>query len=448
MTMNKTTKVLCAISVLVSAAAAMANVPVASDATMSQDMLTRTVTIKYKLSADAVVTIDVQTNATANAAADAAGWTSIGGENIQGFTGAAFRKVLASEADGEGWLVATWHPDLSWPGQKITENRARAVVTAWALDNTPDYMVVDISAAAQPGDVAYYPGVEWLPGGLLSNWDYRENKIVMRKIMAKNVKWTMGSVGEEGREAAKEATHTVQLTNNYYIGVFEVTQTQWAQIYGTYPAYFSDVSMRAHRPVEFVSYNQIRRGADKSTVSNGEWPDAPAEASFLGQLYNRTGIRFDLPSEAQWEFACRAGNGEGLWGNGSAYVNKTTDVNCPGRTRANIENPDVTSPGTAGTTNQSTTVCGSYAPKSWGLYDMHGNVWEWCLDASAAFADISSLTGRVNVAVGDNTAKRIRRGGAWVNYPYLGRSATRYDSVPSTTDNAIGFRLACQAGLK
>ena len=79
---------------------------------------------------------------------------------------------------------------------------------------------------------------------------------------------------------------------------------------------------------------------------------------------------------------------------------------------------------------------------------MHGNVWEWCLDASAAFADISSLTGRVNVAVGDNTAKRIRRGGAWVNYPYLGRSATRYDSVPSTTDNAIGFRLACQAGLK
>ena len=79
--MNKATTALCAISVLVSAGAAIANVPEASDATMSQDALTRTVTIKYKLSDDAVVTIDVQTNATANAAADADGWVSIGGEN-------------------------------------------------------------------------------------------------------------------------------------------------------------------------------------------------------------------------------------------------------------------------------------------------------------------------------------------------------------------------------
>ena len=444
--MNKTTKMLCAISVLVSAAAAMASVPVASDATMSQDMLTRTVTIKYKLSTDAVVTIDVQTNATANAAADAAGWTSIGGENIQGFTGAAFRKVLASEADGEGWLVATWHPDLSWPGQKITENRARAVVTAWALDNTPDYMVVDISSAAQPGDVAYYPGVEWLPGGLLSNWDYRENKIVMRKIMAKNVKWTMGSVAESGREAAKEATHTVQLTNNYYIGVFEVTRTQWSQIYGSDPSYFTDASMRAHRPVEKVSYNQIRRGANKDTVSNGEWPDAPATASFLGVLRRKTQIDFDLPSEVEWEFACRAGNGEGLWGDGSAYSGNTTgDTNCPGRHRGNIADPNVISPGVTGTTNQSTTVCGSYAPNSWGIYDMHGNVWEWCLDFYAD--DVSSVSGRVNTTVGELTT-RTRKGGGWINYPSFARAASRYSSTPSTVDSAIGFRLACQAGLK
>ena len=413
--------------------------PVVSDVDMTQDSATRTVTIKYKLTEPAVITLDIQTNATGGA------WASIGGENIQYVSGAVFRKVTAADKDGNDWYWITWHPDLSWPDHKITGNGARAVVTAWALDNTPDYMVVDIAAAAQQGDVWYYPGVEWLPGGILGNTDYRMNKIVMRKIMAKDVRWTMGSVGEDGRESAKEATHTVMLTNNYYIGVFEVTQTQWAQLMGTYPAYFTDVSMRAMRPVEFVSYNQIRRGKDKSTISNGEWPDDPASASFLGVLRDKTGIDFDLPSEAQWEFACRAGNGEGLWGDGSAYVNKTTDQNCPGRTRANIADPNVTSPGAAGTTNQSTTVCGSYAPNSWGIYDMHGNVWEWCLDVKSD--DISSLTGRVNVTIGDLT-QRVRRGGAWVNYPYLGRSAVRYYSVPASTDNAIGFRLACQAGLK
>ena len=416
-----------------------ADAPVVSDVEMMQDSATRTVTITYSLDADAVVTLDIQTNASAGV------WASIGGANIQCVSGAVFRKVTAADADALGRYTITWHPDLSWPDHKITDNGARAVVTAWALDNTPDYMVVDIAAAAQPGDVRYYPGVEWLPGGILNNTDYRQNKIVMRKIMAKGVTYTMGSVGEDGRESAKEATHTVMLTNNYYIGVFEVTQTQWAQLMGTYPAYFTDVSMRAMRPVEFVSYNEIRRGADKNTVSNGEWPDAPASTSFLGVLYNKTGIDFDLPSEAQWEFACRAGNGEGFWGDGSAIVSKTADVNCPGRTRGNLIDPNVTSPGKNGTTNQATNVCGSYAPNSWGLYDMHGNVWEWCLDFYAP--DVSSLNGAVNTIVGD-LAKRVRRGGGWVNYPYLGRSAVRYDSPANTTDSAIGFRLACRAGLK
>ena len=411
-----------------------ADAPVVSSVEMTQDPATRTVTITYSLDADAVVTLDIQTNATSGV------WASIGGANIQYVSGAVFRKVTSADADAQGRYTITWHPDLSWPDHKITGNGARAVVTAWALDNTPDYMVVDIAAAAQPGDVRYYPGVDWLPGGILKNTDYRENKIVMRKIMAKGVTWTMGSVGENGREAAKETTHTVQLTNNYYIGVFEVTQTQWALIQTAkpYPSNYNNAEVRAMRPVEKVSYNEIRCAANSTTAAGGAWPADPYEGSFLDLLRDKTDIDFDLPSEAQWEFACRAGNGEGLWGNGAPIAEATL----PGRYLGNAGN--TTTPAASSSTNLATMICGSYAPNSWGLYDMHGNVWEWCLDWYTA--DITSLNGAVNMDPSEN--KKVRRGGAWINAYTFARSACRYYDGPAVAGIAVGFRLACRAGLK
>ena len=214
-----------------------------------------------------------------------------------------FKKVGGKET-----YTIKWLPDLSWADHRIPEGGARAVVTAWALDNTPDYMVVDISEGAQPHTQQYYCSTNFLPGGLLGNDDYRTSKIVMRKIMAKNVKWTMGSINEDGRTAAREASHTVQLTNNYYIGVFELTQSQYtlaraASSTAKPSPSFRREEYRAMRPMEQISYNEIRAAgvADQAYSTSNCWPAEPGDDSLLKLLRNKTNIDFDLPTEAQWE---------------------------------------------------------------------------------------------------------------------------------------------------
>lgn len=235
-----------ALVALASSATLFAAVPEVTEVTMSQDDR-RLVTISYTLAyASAVVTVDIQTNANGST------WASIGGENIQQVTGDVWKRIEP------GARTIMWRPDLSWPDHKVADGGARAVVTAWALDNTPDYMVVDISSAAEKNSQRYYPAAEFIPGGILGNPDYRTTSLVMRKIMAKDIQWTMGSVAEGGRNASREATHKVTLANNFYIGVFEVTQSQWELITRYNPSYFSTES--AMRPVENVCYADIRQG--------------------------------------------------------------------------------------------------------------------------------------------------------------------------------------------
>ena len=192
--------------------------PVVSNVTMTQDT-GRMVTITYSLSEDSVVTLNVLTNATPNAAT---GWVSIGGAAICNAQGDVWKKV------SQGSKTITWRPDQSWKdefgnGFKVADGCAKAVVTAWSLDNTPNYMVVDVSDAAQPNTQRYYPAADFVPGGV-SNGLYKTTTLLMRKIMAKDVVWTMGSTTLETQRnpdqgsANREATHQVALTNNYYIG--------------------------------------------------------------------------------------------------------------------------------------------------------------------------------------------------------------------------------------
>ena len=436
------------VAALVAAATSSAAIPEVSNVTMSQAG-NRLVTITYQLAnAPAVVTLDVQTNANTSAAADDPGWTSIGGKAVCNAIGDVWQQVSGKET-----YTITWQPDKSWTdaegeGFKIKANGARARITAWPLDNTPDYMVVDISAAGQPNTQKYYPGADFLPGGLLGNPDYRTTKIVMRKIPAKDVAWTMGSTAlETDRNSAREATHAVKLTNNYYIGVFEVTQDQWAAIKGSSPARFANAAYRAMRPVEYVSYNAIRHSSDNSDNSAYYYPASPNPASFLGQLRTKTGIDFDLPSEAQWEFAARAGNGSTKWGDGSAVLNTDPDANLHllGRYSKNggLVNGTSNPVNTCGAEN-GTAIVGSYAPNSWGIYDMHGNVWELCLDWHNA--DNSSWNGAV--ATTSDNGKRIMRGGGFDCAPGRCRSAFRFPYSQDDTNWCYGFRLACTAGLQ
>jgi len=432
-------------------------VPVVSSVEMNQSQGKR-VTITYSLSEAAVVTLEVQTNANTSASQDDPGWTSIGGPAVCNAQGDVWKKVAA------GAHTITWNPRDTWPDHEIAAGGARAKVTAWALDNTPDYMVVDISAGAQPNTQKYYPSVDFLPGGILGNPDYRTTSLVMRKIMARDVEWTMGSTTlETKRYAPSEATHRVALTNNYYIGVFEVTQAQWDLIQPSRlaPANFNNAEYRAMRPVEKVCYNEIRNAANSQTENAAyNWPANPNPDSFLGKLRTKTGIDFDLPGEAQWEFAARAGNGDTKWGDGSGIQNadKDTNLDLLGRYERNggkvQSGTSYSAPAANCGPENGTAICGSYAQNSWGLYDMHGNVWEWCLDWYEE--NINAYGGKVNIKPaapattlsGATTPNRVNRGGCWSWAGGSARPAGRGTRYPQDRVDNGGFRVVCTAGLQ
>ena len=463
MNKNAITRVAAVAAAVVATApsSSQAMIPEVSDVTMTQSA-TRRVTITYRLSdAPAVVTLDIQTNANTSAAADDPGWTSIGGRNICNAQGDVWKKV-----SGKDTYTITWQPDRVWTdaegeGFKIAANGARARVTAWPVDNTPDYMAVDLTATGGADTQTYYPAADFVPGGV-TNGLYKTTKLLMRKIMAKGVEWTMGSVAESGRNATRETTHQVKLDANYYIGVYPVTQTQWQQVTGYNPSNFT--TDRTMRPVEKVSYTDIRQGkgtaSTAASATGGVYPAEPYGDSFLGLLRTKTDIDFDLPSEAQWEFAARAGNGEGYWGDGSAMrisSNKDAGLDLLGRYQYNggkIGTNSGTNPAADCEPTNGTAIVGSYAPNAWGLYDMHGNVWEWCLDWFAD--DITAHGGKVNIdpATPANTlsgasgANRVVRGGSWDTAAGFCRPAFRIYITPTNRINVGGFRVVCTAGLQ
>ena len=443
--------------------------PVVSGVTMTQQSPGRRVTITYQLAnAPAVVTLDVQTNYTEGGATK---WASIGGTAVCNAKGDVWKKVGTTGATFNGTI--TWRPDLSWEGHVIPADGARAVVTAWALDNTPNYMAVDISASAGAGKETYYPAADFVPGGV-TNGIYKTTMLLMRKVMAKDVTWTMGSTTLEtqNRQADREGPHQVTLTNNYYIGVYEVTQAQWSLVATNSAAAANFTSDRQMRPMEKVSYNEIRNTYNTSSTATsipaGTLAVDPSGNSFLGLLRSKTGIDFDLPSEAQWEFAARAGNGVGYWNDGSVILNETPDANLS-RLGRYLNNPSSNSSGSPAVNIAPSTggsaIVGSYLPNVWGLYDMHGNVWEWCLDwyqeklEQMKDANGDDYNGRVNIDPSDPAkflsgaavpvdAQRVMRGGGWSLAVGFSRPAYRWSAVPTGRFNFVGFRVLCYAGLR
>ena len=183
--------------------------------------------VGYALSEDAIVVVDMQTNV-----ADGV-YASIGGEHQWTLEGDVNRRVEAGEAGARHSF--TWTPGSDMPDCDVQAAKLKVVFSAYADGDAPDYMVVDLTpdAEAYPGPrVAYYPNAESLPGGLLSNGTYRASKIVMRHIRAKGVEWTMGTVGELGRSTSNEQAHSVTLTNDYWMAVFETTYAQTSRTGG------------------------------------------------------------------------------------------------------------------------------------------------------------------------------------------------------------------------
>ena len=247
----------------------------------------------------------------------------------------------------------------------------------------------------------------------------------------------MGSPSDENGRGSYEDLHGVVLTKPFYIGVFEVTQKQYQLVMGanpTYSSYRSDM-----RPVSRVSYNDIR-----GSVNGAGWPthNQVDANSFMGRLRSKVNMLFDLPTEAQWEYACRAG--------ASAALNNNKDydwgANCNevARWQRNAYNSgsDCVYDGKGGFQNM--TKVGCYLGNAWGLYDMHGNVWEFCRD----FWNYGLGTSGVIDPVGANRGyssgnERVYRGGSCDDGSGIRAAYRNTCTGPSGTSNTIGFRVFC-----
>ena len=266
------------------------------------------------------------------------------------------------------------------------------------------YCVIDLSAGA---NASVYP-ITYLtepPSGGFNVDAYKTTKLVLRRIEP-------GSFLMGGQ-------YNVTLTKPFFCGIFEVTQKQYKLVMGSNPSYFNGEK----RPVEKVTYNLIR-GSSNGT----QWPSSAVvdSSSFMGKLRARTGLDFDLPTEAQWEYACRAGTTSDYNNGGNAE----SDLKKLGRYKDNQSDG-------RGTYSSNHTIVGSYTSNAWELYDMHGNVWEWCLDWYN-----SSLSKNVTDPQGVSSgASRSIRGGSWYNNASSCTSSYRAQGEMSDTHYDYGFRI-------
>ena len=222
-----------------------------------------------------------------------------------------------------------------------------------------------------------------------------ENSVGMKMVLLPEGVFSMGSsLCENGREH-DEFLHEVRLSQAFYIGSAEVTQGQWKDVMGFENCNFKGDNL----PVEKVSWKQAME--------------------FCRKLSEKEGKVYSLPSEAQWEYACRA-DGEGSFSGGG--------LDEMGWYFGNSE--------------KTTHIVGSKKANGWGLYDMHGNVAEWCLDGYGG----DYPEGKVTDPVGDAEGKyKVFRGGAWSHFERAARCAARSSAPASYQLKYVGFRVVMQA---
>jgi len=207
-------------------------------------------------------------------------------------------------------------------------------------------------------------------------------------------------MGDTAGRSDEKPVHKVTITKPFYLGKYEVTQAQWQTVMGSNPSKFKSPT----NPVEQVSWNDAQ--------------------GFLGKLkatFSKKGMLLGLPTEAEWEYACRAGTRTRYsFGNAAGLLGEYGWFN--------------------GNSGGKTHAFGQKRPNPLGLYDMHGSVWEWCSDwhANSFYAQSPSVD-----PVGPPTGSfRVVRGGAWRDRPTRCRSAKRGDSSPGPRFGLIGIRIA------
>lgn len=231
-------------------------------------------------------------------------------------------------------------------------------------------------------------------------------------------KFRMGSPTDEPGRRADESPVEVTLTKGFWAGKHEVTQGQWKRVMGEVPGPLN-AGAGDDLPVYWVSFIEAEAFCQRLTE----------QTRASGKL--AAGWKFELPTEAQWEYACRAGTTTAF-----SFGDTLTDR------QANIGKPYNGTP--TGVPGSAATPVGSYPANAWGLHDMHGNEFEWCRDwyhaqrPGGIDPDLSELKGQPNR---DGTFSRVRRGGAWMDPATFCRSAMRLRYEPERRADHIGFRV-------
>lgn len=351
---------------------------------VKQDPKSRMVTVVYDLAEEAIVTVELYLD---GVKIDVPG----------GWVGDVSKKCTA----GAG-KRAYWRPrgDFSQTSGAFT-----AKVNLWTESNPPDYMSVDFNSKAK----RYYASTNELPYSIAADY-YRKYAMLFRRIPAKDVTFRMGTPGAVLTGVyADELCHEVTLTNDFYIGVFPVTQGQWRTIDNKENA---NPSLQQGRPdsdlcpMDNISYYDTIQSV--YGIEEGHWyvDDAKneylTENGWVNRFWKKTGLKYvGIPTEAQWEFACRAGEGAETYDPDSSLDELAWyNGNAGGRTHP----------------------VGLKKPNAWGLYDMLGNIFEHCLDHC-----IDSLgTDPVTMPyTNGNQASKTVRGGSYASPGVDCRSAKR-----------------------
>ncbi len=327
------------------ATAAYAAAPVidASSVTVAQRP-DRTVEIDYTMTpaavgdADtAIVTVDILTNA-----------VSVGGEHLRTLTGDVNKRV-AHTSDYKHKIL--WQPDEEGMGEfSLPATQVKAEITVWTPNNPPAYWIIDLTHPSDHTYDRYYPEVGQIPLGV-TNVLYKTDRLVFRRIPAKGVTWRMGSTASVGFSTY----HYVTFSYDYWMAIYECTPSQYSRIRPS--------GWGAQSGVTPMGWNYANwRGA--MTYGTCNWPQYGHEnVDYLMKAFrtNLGGIMVDLPTEAEWEFACRAGS---------------TTTYCNGSTAADLDKVAWTQSNSGGQVKE----VGLKEPNAWGLYDMHGNRAECTLD--------------------------------------------------------------------
>jgi formylglycine-generating enzyme required for sulfatase activity len=235
--------------------------------------------------------------------------------------------------------------------------------------------------------------------------------------------FVMGSPASEPGRDKDEKQHRVSITKPYYMAITEVTQGQWTAVMEKNPSRFVDCGDSC--PVELVKWYETIEFCNGLSAAEGLEPAYTVDRGHVKWDTSANGYR--LPTEAEWEYACRAGTATPFW-NGRCL--STDEANYNGN------HPLEGCP--TGEYRNETVPVASFPPNPWGLYDMHGNVWEWCWDRMAPYPK-----GAVSDPSGPPYGTtRVIRGGGWHFHAFCSRSANRDDGGLKLRYIFVGMRLA------